>query len=130
MNGTTMEVTLASTAAPVAWRGGSLAVASSTSRRKVVFAPSPRIEPPIESLGAIEVMGERFVLEREGRLMFLAHPVWSLVGSGVDIQGAAQDLRSEAMNALEIFGSDSPETLSAESVRMLAFAERFVTLGA
>ena len=77
---------------------------------------------PVERLAVVSVLGEQFSFEREDACFFLVHPVWSLVGSGVDIREMLEDLRSEAEEMLEIFADHPSEDLSDQSKAMLLFA--------
>ena len=123
----TLTMVAESTAAPTPYVAG-WAVASATGVSEAKFISASPAETPVERLAVVSILGEPFSLEREGGCFFLVHRVWSLVGSGVDIPGLLEDLRSEAAEMLEIFADDSQEDLSDQSRAMLRFAAKLAAL--
>lgn len=124
----TLTLEAESTAAPTP--APSWAAASATGVSDARFISARPVETPVVRLAVVPILGERFFLEREDGYFFLVHPTWSLVGSGMDIQGVLEDLRSEAEEMLEIFADDSLEDLSDQSRAMLRFAAELAALGA
>ncbi len=124
----TLTLEAESTAAPTLPPAPSWAAASATGVSDARFISARPVEKPGLRLAAVSILGERFFLEREDGYLFLVHPTWSLVGSGMDIQGLFEDLRSEAEEMLDIFADDPAEALSDQSRAMLQFAAELTAL--
>ncbi|MEX2571337.1 MAG: hypothetical protein WD737_08515 [Gemmatimonadota bacterium] len=73
-------------------------------------------------MGEIELYGEVFDIELEGRTVYVRHPEWSLIGAGESLLEAEQDLVEECRDVRSALDAVPLSKLSPEALRMYEFA--------
>lgn len=78
--------------------------------------------------GRLRMRGETFYITTEAGQVFLAHPRWSLMGSGSSLYEAELDLIDEARALADALVDADPATLDRNATAMRRFALGFLTV--
>jgi len=91
----------------------------------------PIDEDQFVQIGSVEVHGERFRLEANGRgLVLLSHPKWSLSGMGETIIEAEEDLINMAKVVSDVYIESDPEYLTDDAIELREFIIKVLPVNA
>ena len=88
---------------------------------------SPGINVPVVREPArptLRIGGELFYIEIEGDVIYLRHPMWSLVGMGNTFYEAERNLRADARELAEVMAAMPLNTMDYDALDLFRYVLR------